>query len=142
MGRQDGVGRCEHCGHSFGYMLVHNGFNDSAYCYCDACGCTAILNGWERPVGVTFKLHEPIAPSAEPLLQLCACGGRFTGNASPRCPNCKNPLSAHAAASWIEAQAPGAKQGWQWQDSWRGLYCIVIEDRAVYDNWRTDSNAG
>lgn len=40
------------------------------------------------------------------------------------------------AATWIEADAPGAKRGWRWQRSWRGLYCIIIEDRVVFDNWK------
>src|SRR5262249_46953663 len=129
-------------GHSFGYMMIHSGFNESAYAYCDACGRTAILDGWKRPTGIDIRLHEPVAPSSEALLEACSCGGRFSGSASPRCPSCQNPLSAEAAASWIEAQAPGTKQGWRWQKSWQGLYCIVIEDRVVYDNWLSSKMNG
>jgi hypothetical protein len=39
------------------------------------------------------------------------------------------------AAEWLERNAPGTAMGWRWQRSWRGLYCIIIEDRVVHDNW-------
>jgi len=42
------VGACESCGHQFRYDLIHNGFNDSAYGYCDLCGCTLLLSGWSK----------------------------------------------------------------------------------------------
>ena len=42
--RRDGTGTCESCGHSFDYMLIHNGFNDSAFAYCDSCGMTALFD--------------------------------------------------------------------------------------------------
>lgn len=142
MSRHDGVGHCEHCGHSFGYMLIHNGFNESVYAYCEACGRTAILDGWKCPTGVTIPLHQAIPADSGDLRHPCGCGGRFRGDAGPRCPACHRVLSAQLAASWIEAQAPGAKRGWRWQQNWQGLYCIVIEDQVVYDNWRLRLGAG
>ena len=42
--RVDGYGTCESCESSFPYYLIHNGFNDSTYAYCDHCGRLAILN--------------------------------------------------------------------------------------------------
>src|SRR4051794_33473838 len=53
MGRRDGEGNCT-CGAGFGYCLVHNGFNDSAFAYCDGCGTTAIFGGYSEriPKGV------------------------------------------------------------------------------------------
>jgi hypothetical protein len=138
MARQDGTGTCEHCKHSFGYCLIHNGFNDSAYAYCDQCGQTALLNGWKQPksIAVTLKYQRAIEESAEHLLKSCPCGGTFKGAASPRCPNCREALSPVSATAWIEANAPGTKKGWHWQQNWQSIYCIVIDDRLVKDNWR------
>jgi hypothetical protein len=139
--RQDGIGHCEHCGRSFGYMLIHNGFNESVYAYCEACGRTAILDGRRLPTGAHIPLHQAIPADRGDLLQPCICGGRFRGDAGPRCPVCRKALSAQLAASWVEAQAPGTVQGWRWQQNWQGLYCIVIEDQVVYDNWRSRPGA-
>jgi len=46
----DASGSCEHCRHEFPYALIHNGFNDSAFAYCDACGTTSILSGWFKSI--------------------------------------------------------------------------------------------
>jgi hypothetical protein len=56
--------------------------------------------------------------------------------AAPRCPHCHDTLSAEFATSYIEANAPGAKKGWRWQRNWSEMYCIVIEDKRVMDNFR------
>lgn len=40
------VGECERCRSTFAYDLIHNGFADTAYAYCDRCGMTALLSGW------------------------------------------------------------------------------------------------
>ena len=137
MTRCDGIGVCQSCDGQFEYMLIHNGFNESAYAYCDSCGRTALLDGWEIPNGVHVALHRELEPSVEALLQPCACGGAFKGSATPRCPHCSAQLSAERAARWIEASAPGTQSGWQWQRSWRGLYCIVVNGQLVKDNWRS-----
>ena len=131
-------GKCEHCGGAFQYDLLHNGFNDSAYAYCDGCGMLTILDGWKVPAGINLKIHEMIAPEIEPLLAPCTCGGQFKRDASPRCPHCRKPLSSDKATEWIEANAPGSKKGWRWQRSWTGLYAISIEKSFVKDNWKTN----
>ncbi len=134
---RENIGTCESCDQSFAFQLIHNGFNDSAFAYCDQCGSTALLDGWNEgiPESVEFKVHGPVNPTAEALLQPCSCGGRFLASASPRCPHCSAPLSAEEARSYIEASAPGAQEGWRWQGNWDGMYCIIIEDRLVKDNW-------
>lgn len=142
MTRGDGVGSCEHCAQSFEYMLVHNGFNESAYAYCDHCGQTALLDGWKVPPSIKITAQRPLESIAEHLLQPCPCGGSFKGNAVPRCPKCRQVLSAEVATEWIEAQAPGTKKGWRWQRNWHGIYCIVIDGRLVRDNWRPPERAG
>jgi uncharacterized paraquat-inducible protein A len=132
------VGTCDSCGLTFSYQLIHNGFNDSAFAYCDRCGCEASLSCWyERiPAGAQLKLHGPVNPEAEALLLPCTCGGTFRANASPRCPHCGSALSAELARSYIEADAPGTAKGWRWQGSWAGMYSIIVEGRWVKDNWR------
>ena len=137
LSRRDGEGTCEQCGHVFVYYLVHNGFNDSAYAYCDACGSTALFSAWyaEVPKIAELRFHEPIAPEVETFVRPCRCGGSFRGTASPRCPRCREPLSAEHAAEYLERNAPGTRAGWRWQRTWSGLYAIVIEDRMTSDPW-------
>ena len=139
MARQDGKGTCEHCGATFGYYLIHNGFNDSTYAYCDSCGGTAVLNllTAEQRLGRLPDLVVPIPDDLAHHLAPCACGGRFVAEAVPRCPTCREALSPKSAGAWIEHNAPGARQGWRWQQSWNGLYAIVIGENEVSDPWVT-----
>ncbi len=134
----DNVGKCSICPREFHYTLFHNGFNESAYAYCDKCGKTAVLSGWFDgvPAAASLKLHQKISPEIEIYLKPCECGGQFKHDASPRCPECLSELSAVEAADYIERNAPGTEKGWRWQQNWDGIYCIAIEDSVVNDNWR------
>jgi hypothetical protein len=139
--RVDGYGTC-HSGHRFPYMLVHNGFADTAYAYCDSCGMTTLVGGWDdtrKPTAAPLRIQGPIQIETEPWLEECVCGGHFTASAEPRCPTCGVTLSAEAASIFIEKNAPGAKKGWKWQRSWHGMYCIVISGRLVQNNWLSES---
>jgi hypothetical protein len=131
------VGTCDSCAKQFQYQLIHNGFNETAYAYCDSCGRTAFLDPWfsRIPPDAQLKIHGAINMEAEPLLAHCDCGGAFRADASPRCPQCQAQLSAEAATAYIEANAPGTAKGWRWQRSWSGLYCIVIEGRSAQNPW-------
>jgi hypothetical protein len=40
------TGSCDHCGGTFSYRLIHNGFSESAYAYCNQCSFTVLLSGW------------------------------------------------------------------------------------------------
>lgn len=125
-------GDCEHCGRFYRYSLWHSGFGDNSYAYCDSCGMLALFNHSNHYVSA---LPEPedkfgeIESSWEPFLQPCMCGGSFRNGASPRCPSCKEPLSAKHAAGHIESQAVGAR-GWKWQNDWSGLYCLAMNDES------------
>ncbi len=132
--REDGQGICDACGLSFPYMLIHNGFNDSAFAYCDSCGRATLLDLWTAPSGLAVS-HGSIPSEVEPYVGPCPCGGRFRGSASPRCPSCRHPLNAEAATSFIEANAPGSKKGWRWQRSWQGLYCVVVAPGPIAQAW-------
>jgi hypothetical protein len=132
-------GECDQCRGGFSYQIIHNGFADTAYAYCDTCGMTAFVGGWDdtaKPAAAPVKIHGPIQAETEPWLQGCACGGRFRHDASPRCPHCNEPLSAEAATRYIECNAEGTRGGWRWQRSWSGIYCLIVEERAMKNNWR------
>lgn len=131
------MGSCDACGKSFSYRLIHCGFSDAAYAYCERCGLTALLSGWDQgiPAGALPRVHGVIDRVSEAYLRTCECGGTHRTDAPPRCPACKAAISAETATAWIEADAPGTKLGWRWQRSWTGLYAIVIDDRMVSDNW-------
>lgn len=121
------LGTCEQCGHEFAFRIIHNGFNETGYAYCDACGRVGFLdthderltefrNGGGWPGALPDKLAE--------FLNECACGGRFRFGACPRCPKCRQALSASKARVWIERSAAPE---WKWQGDWTGCYCIQIE---------------
>jgi hypothetical protein len=131
------TGKCGDCGGAFDLELLHCGFGDCSYAYCDRCGKTAILSGWDKrwPKGIKLTQAE-IPVEMESHLAPCDCGGKFTKGNAPRCPHCGERLSADQAAEHIEAQAPGTKKGWRWQKTWQGLYCIVVNGRSVSDNFR------
>jgi len=133
-------GQCEHCGKQFGYYLVHSGFSDICYAYCTDCGMIAGLSIYSMEMPSLPSGYHPfqeICVELEPHIQPCACGGTFKKGASPRCPHCNQPLSADAAAIYIERNAPGTKGGWALQRNWHDLYCIAIENRFVTDNFKT-----
>lgn len=137
MRRVDGTGRCEHCGVTSPYEMVHNGFNDSAFAYCDRCGRVAIVDlvEIERRLGQVPALVTPLPEEVAEHLASCTCGGSFKGDAPARCPSCHKALSAELAAAWIEAQASGAKGGWRWQRSWPALYALILGERVVFNPW-------
>jgi hypothetical protein len=138
MARELSVGECEHCHGQFRYYLIHSGFNDSNYAYCDSCGKTAVLSIWHKrmPKLPDCAPHEEICAAMERCIRPCDCGGRFRRGAAPRCPRCGVSLSAESATPYIERNAPGSRTGWRWQRSWSKLYCIVIENKFVEDNFQ------
>jgi hypothetical protein len=133
-------GQCEHCSQVYNYMLLHSGFGDKAYAYCETCGKLATLDGWNprmKNIPVDVGWHHEINTDVERYLLPCSCGGRFRKGASPRCPHCTVPLSAERAAGHIEQNAPGTAKGWLWQRNWSGLYCVAIEDPKNPGTFRT-----
>ena len=138
MSREDGKGNCVSCDRIFSYYLIHNGFNNSAYLYCDRCGETCLLDLWSLPHGVEITDYGIIPNAIEQLLKPCQCGGTFRKEAAPRCPHCNSTLSAVGAKEYIEANAHGTISGWRWQQTWDGLYCIVIDGKVSKDCWKSD----
>jgi hypothetical protein len=134
---EDGKGKCEHCQQEFGYMLLHSGFGDLTYAYCDSCGKTAILSLWNQrmPRLPDCPGQREMCSAMEAYLKPCDCGGRFKTGSSPRCPHCREPLSAKLATAYLERNAPGSKKGWRWQQNWSDLYCIVIGEHRIADNF-------
>jgi hypothetical protein len=134
--RQD-TGICEHCHANFGYYLIHNGFGDSAYGYSDSTCYTCLLDSWKVPPGVHLQIQKKITPDIENHLLPAPDGGRFRALSVPRCPHCNHPLDPVKATEYIEKNAEGTKVGWRWDRDWNGIYCIVIEEKLVRDNWKT-----
>lgn len=137
-GREQLQGVCDRCDRSFHYYLIHSGFNDSYYAYCNLCGKTAILDLYSPRLSNPRLQRVPLGRIPAELdgrLGPCACGGRFVMNAGPRCPHCRQLLSAMKASPFIEVQAEGTKKGWRWQGTWEGIYWIVVENRSVRNNF-------
>lgn len=125
-------GDCEHCCRIYHYTLLHAGFGDYSYAYCDVCGMLATFSYSSSfllslpPLAVP---HQVIEQSWEPFLLPCDCGGHFRSGASPRCVFCKEPLSAAHAAPHIERNSVGAGRGWRWQKNWTDVYCMAVENQ-------------
>ena len=124
-------GDCEHCGKTYNYSLLHAGFGDYSYAYCDSCGSLATV-GYSSSMLLSIppisSPHQVIDAEWEPFLRPCKCGGHFRKAASPRCPSCNEMLSAEHAAAHIERNFVAGGRGWHWQGNWSDLYCIDIED--------------
>ena len=126
MSRYSGEGSCESCQEKFRYFLLDTNINASRYGYCSVCGTTALAK-------TGSEVYGAIDDEDEARLDACSCGGRFRGDAAPRCPFCHEELSARTAGTWIEGNLAKKRPDWRWQGSWHGLYCIVIENRLVTD---------
>lgn len=142
--RRDGSVTCQECGTSFQYYLIHNGFNQSAHAYCEACGRTLVLGlPFQSPSDSAAQGFGSVTAETEGVLPPCPCGGRFRGDATPRCPSCCSALSATSIASQIEANASGSRKRWwqfwerpwRWQNSWQGLYALIVDDRRLSIDW-------
>jgi hypothetical protein len=135
--RQD-IGTCDNCNATFGYYLIHNGFSDTAYAYSDSTCYTCLLGGWtgKVPRDVPLQIQKKITADIEDHLLPAPDGGRFRALAVPRCPHCNHPLDPIKATEYIEKNAEGTKVGWRWDRHWNGVYCIVIENKLVRDNWK------
>jgi hypothetical protein len=79
--------------------------------------------------------QQEMCSAMEQYVQPCQCGGSFKTGSEPRCPRCNETLSAESATSYIESNAPDTKKGWRWQRNWHGIYCIVIEEKRIADNF-------
>lgn len=139
MGREL-IGYCEKCRKEFRYYLIHNGFNESSYAYCDTCGKVVFFSTYSVPavlksIFINEARHKIIPKELELHIEKCECGGFFKHNASPRCPYCHHILSPIEANKYIESDSPD-KEGWHWQNNWTGTYAIVIEDNKINDNWK------
>ncbi len=124
-------GDCEHCCRVYRYTLLHAGFGDYSYAYCDSCGTLATFSyssGFLLNLPHLQAQHQAIDPSWEPFIAECACGGHFRSNASPHCVYCNGTLSAEHAAPHIERNSVGAGRGWRWQRNWSDVYCMALED--------------
>jgi hypothetical protein len=124
-------GDCEHCCRIYHYTLLHAGFGDYSYSYCDGCGGLATFNyasSFLPNLPAPATPHQVIDASWEPFIVGCSCGGRFRSGASPRCVFCREPLSADHAAPHIERNSVGAGRGWRWQRNWTEVYCLALED--------------
>lgn len=126
-------GQCESCRAKFRYRLIHAGFNETIYAYCEQCGMILLLDTHD-PRAVAQRQRSDwagaIDAAIEPLFSACPCGGRCRRSASPRCPRCRQRLDPTIAAEWIERQAEDNRQrpgSWKWQRNWTGCYCIAIE---------------
>jgi hypothetical protein len=136
------VGTCEECHKMFEYTLLHSGVTNSCYAYCEGCGTTAILDisDGRFPIElIRVAAYKVIVPDLERHLKPCSCGSRFTANAAPQCPHCRQALSPTTAAKYLETNISKGSPSRRWQMSWSGNYYIVIEGKQVRNNFKSHS---
>ena len=137
------IGYCNKCGFKFSYELIHNGFNETAYAYCDSCGKTLFLEEHYKQIPQTcllfFKIkdrYEKINRDIEQFLEKCECGGKFARSTKPRCPHCKEVLSTKNATEFIFKNSKPGSINSGWRISWNSLYAIIINNKKVYNKWK------
>ena len=138
-------GICDKCKSTFEFRLIHNGFNESSYVYCDSCGKTSLLDEYSKQMPGrcewffrSDKRYEKIDAKLEPYLEKCLCGGSFKRSAIPRCPRCKQQLDPVEVNKYIDNDRPVEDKGkFLWQNNWDGIYAIIIEENVIRNNWRT-----
>ncbi len=124
-------GDCEHCGQAYRYSLLHAGFGDCSYAYCDCCGQLATFSyssSFLLSMPRIVSPHQVIDAAWEPFIRSCTCGGTFRREASPRCVVCTQPLSALYATGHFEHNFASNGRNWRWQRNWTDTYCLEIED--------------
>ncbi len=130
------TGWCHQCGCEFPFEVIHCGFNEASYAYCEDCGTVALLAaGYKEKRGI--PRHRGIEAEGEPQLSACPCSGRFAAGASPRCPHCRGALDATQASEYIEAAIRPVAAGWNWQRNWEGLYCMIVDRRVTHDRLKS-----
>jgi hypothetical protein len=78
--------------------IIHSGFNDSGFLYCDKTGDLLTWSSFDKKyielIGQTqpWQLSTKQKAIIESSLKACDCGGRFLFSATPRCPNCNSPI--------------------------------------------------
>ena len=112
-------------------MLIHNGFNESAYAYCDSCGRVALLELLGQNHTERIQGHGPLEASLVARLPACTCGGRFATDATPRCPGCRTRLDPVSAATYVERDAPGTQAGWRWSRTWSGIESFSVAENPL-----------
>jgi hypothetical protein len=125
-------------------MVIHNGFNDSCYAYCDRCGRAALIDlipflygGAEpKPVDGSGSHAAVIGSHFERAMRPCPCGGHFRRGAAPRCPTCSAEVSPEQFGDtlkrglWSYSPQPARSGAREFvRDSlWQGIYCILFEN--------------
>jgi uncharacterized protein with PIN domain len=89
--------------------IIHSGFNDSGFLYCDRSGDLLTWGIYDKRyrelVGdvAPWDLNEEEKKVIESALIQCPCGGTFKFAALPRCPNCNSvlPMLQRDKIHWI-----------------------------------------
>ncbi len=93
---------------TYRYMLLHAGFGDFSYAYCDCCGMLAafaytVQRSREPAANLPNRNQVIDARLGSLILRPCSCGGHFRKGASPRCVYCNSPLSADMRQATLSA---------------------------------------
>ncbi len=103
-------GDCEHCCRIYHYTLLHAGFGDYSYAYCDRCGTLATFDyssSFILNLPALQTQHQAIEASWHPFIAECACGGHFRSDASPRCVFCSGAALGRTCRCAYRAQFSG-----------------------------------
>lgn len=81
------------------HQIVHSGFNNSGFMYCDKSGDILTWSTFDSNYRTIVDKHpwsltQDEKQKVEDAVITCTCGGRFRFSAKPRCPNCNNEVPA------------------------------------------------
>ena len=126
---------CSACGQDFKVRVVHSGFSNDEFLYCDRSHHVAVLEIYSRTSSLLLRLADECGRGLwdwresaeyrariEGALRSCPCGGRFTFSAGPRCPRCRVPLALDEVRAQVELFGNAG---------WRGAYYLILDDGSV-----------
>ncbi len=131
--------------------MCHAGFGDEIYFYCDHCGMAASVdiytkemeNGkfYERFYNLsTKKDFHKMKMEIIKFLKECGCGGKFTVEATPKCPICLKELEWNKIVdqldknSNMESPIPDYASK-NIKKEWKDIYYFVFNNRLIRNNW-------
>ncbi len=152
---------CYHCEAAIKYTNTHAASADQVFFYCNKCGIVTTLDRYSKEMeegkfydkflkSKSYDLNDDfymgqfwldmkkMRREIEIHLAPCSCSGKFTADAVPRCPACKEELEWDKVADNLE-KTTGRTMPHYFRrfirKGWHDMYYFVFDLQIVRNNW-------